>query len=145
VIHHDGKTLVSILDRNVNARTYRDLLDKTLIPQGRHIYNNNFVHVHDNALVRRALLARDFLAFPEVNQLDLPAMLPNMNPIEHIWAHISKELNDVEPFPTNLQELTDTLVIIWYAIPQQLIGTLTDGIPHRLRALCAARGGQTRF
>jgi hypothetical protein len=144
-IHHGGKTPVVILDRNVNARTYRDLLDETLIPHARHIYNNNFVYAHDNAPAHRARLVNDFLAQQEVNQLDWPAMSPDMNPIEHIWAHISKEINDVEPSPANLQELRDTLVIIWNAIPQQLIDTLIDGMPRRLRALHAARGGHTRF
>jgi transposase len=75
---------VVIPNRNVNARTYRDLLDETLIPRARHICNNNFVYAHDNAPAHRARLVHDLLAQQEVNQLNWPVISPDMNPIEHI-------------------------------------------------------------
>jgi len=45
--------------------------------------------------------------------MDWPVMSPDLNPIENLWKEISRGLNKMDNPPTNVAELTQTIVDIW--------------------------------
>ena len=68
-----------------------------------------------------------------------------MNPIEHVWDQIGRELETLDPRPANLQELSVAISQIWNAIPQEKIRRLIRSMPRRIQAVARARGGHTRY
>uniref|UniRef100_A0A3B4U885 Tc1-like transposase DDE domain-containing protein n=1 Tax=Seriola dumerili TaxID=41447 RepID=A0A3B4U885_SERDU len=84
-IHYGGKTSLVVLDGNVNAVAYRDILENHCLPHARRVYGNNFRLQDDNARAQRAAAVREFLDAEGVQQMPWPASSPDMNPIEHAW------------------------------------------------------------
>ena len=61
----------------------------------------------------------DFLEDENVQHIDWPAMLPDLNPIENIWSDISRGLKNMDNPPTNVAEMTQAIVDIWRDISDQ--------------------------
>lgn len=56
-----------------------------------------------------------------------------MNPIEHVWDQIGRELETLDPRPANLQELSVAISQIWNAIPQEKIRRLSEACLDEFR------------
>ena len=50
--------------------------------------------MHDNAKLHVARICRQFLDRNNVNVLPWPAVLPVINPIEHIWDYLGGKVRD---------------------------------------------------
>lgn len=68
-----------------------------------------------------------------------------MNPIENLWAEVTRGINNMIPQPTNLQELRQAVLDAWAAIPVETLQSLAESMPRRVKALCNARGGHTKY
>ena len=66
-----------------------------------------------------------------------------MNPIEHIWPLVSRQLVG-ETF-ANRDALWDRLVVAFGNVTPAQILKLYDSMPRRIQALLGARGGPTRY
>ncbi|CAK6950901.1 hypothetical protein CRYPA_351 [Scomber scombrus] len=53
-IHYGGKTALVVLDGNVSAVVYREILENHCFPHARRVYGNNFRLQDDNARANRA-------------------------------------------------------------------------------------------
>lgn len=72
-----------------------------------------------------------------------PVMSPDVNPMENIWADVSRGLNNLDEAPTNMAELTRAVLTCWRDIPEQTFTSLVASMPRRVRVLYNARGGLT--
>ena len=70
----EGKTTLKVLEQNVNAAVYRDILEENMIPWARGVYGDN-----------RARLVTNFLARSDILTPPQPSCSPDCNPIEHLW------------------------------------------------------------
>lgn len=140
-----GKSPLVVLDRNVNAVVYRDILANSLLPYARGLFGDNFRYQDDNARPHRARLVEVYCAQQRVVGMEQPARSPDLNPIEHIWSDMSRELNNMDNPPQNLAELRAALVNIWRDIGVQRLVNLVDSMPRRLGAVMRAWGGPTRY
>ena len=144
-VHYLGKTQLRILEQNVTGALYREILEQDLVSHMRNHYGNNWMLVDDNARPHRANIVREYLTGEDINQLEWPPYSPDMNPIEHMWDELGRRLEGVHPQPQTLQELGQVLSNLWDAIPIERTRALVDSMPHRVQALVAARGGNTRY
>ena len=144
-IHYGGKTPLVVLDGNVNAAVYRDILENHFLPHARRVYGNNFRLQDDNARPHRAAAVREYLDAEGVQQMPWPACSPDMNPIEHAWDALGRAISERDNIPQTLQELAQALTEEWDALPTDNINRLVDSMPRRLNALIRARGGHTRY
>jgi len=47
--------------------------------------------------------------------------------------------------PTNLHQLQDAILSIWAKISKECFQHLVESMPHRIKAVLKAKGGQTQY
>ena len=101
----------------------------------------------DNAPCHKAKMVQEW--FEEHNNefevLTWPPNSPDLNPIEHLWDVLNKQVRSKEALPRNLQDLKDLLLTSWCQIPQHTFRGLVESMPRRVRAVLAAKGGPTQY
>ena len=110
--------------------------------------NLNFIRAgvfqQDGACSHTSASTMAFLASNGVNVLaDWPALSPDLNPVEHCWAYLAKQLAG-ESFRSE-DELEAAIRAAWARRPPNLISKLFGSMVRRLTAVVVARGGATRY
>lgn len=144
-IHYGGRTNLVILRGNVNADSYRQVLETEMVPYARAHFGHNFLFQHDNAPAHRARRTQAFFEEEDIEQLDWPAYSPDLNPIEHCWDGLDRAVRQRAVQPTTLAELEQALVQEWVALSQRYINKLVESVPRRIQAVIRARGGHTKY
>lgn len=67
-----------------------------------------------------------------------------MNPIEHVWDYLKRQIRDREARPTTLRDLKEAVIDEWDRMPQDFVDDLVRSMPRRIETLARARGGNTR-
>ena len=100
--HAGGKSDLIVLEGNLNQHKYRRILENTMLPFARGFFRSNFVFQDDNATPHRARAIMTFLEDQDVEHLPWPARSPDMNPIENLWAEVTRRMNSILHQPTNV-------------------------------------------
>ena len=104
------------------------------------------VFMQDNAPAHRARLAQGCLNDAGINQLSpWPAHSPDMNPIQHVWDHLDRQVRSLPHQPTTLNQLASCLSEAWDNIPQAFLRRLVLSMRRRCAALLDARGHHTKY
>ena len=74
-----------------------------------------------------------------------PAQSPDLNPIEHIWAHIALKIRKNQGVICNPKDLEAFIHKTWLDIPLDFLANLIASMPDRCRAVIANNGGSTRY
>ena len=72
-----------------------------------------------------------------------PSQSPDLNPIEHLWAHMKRKLKNLKP--KNIRELKEMLIMIWNEITPDITAKLVDSMPRRVEAVLHAKGSNTKY
>ena len=107
--------------------------------------HRNLTLQQDNARPHTANVTRQFLQQQGIRVIQWPAVSPDMNPIEHLWDHIQRELNQIQPRPTTARQLEQAVRQIWGNINIAEVNALLRSMPARCRAVVNANGGHTRY
>uniref|UniRef100_A0A3Q3JTD4 Transposase Tc1-like domain-containing protein n=1 Tax=Monopterus albus TaxID=43700 RepID=A0A3Q3JTD4_MONAL len=81
----------------------------------------------------------------EFKVLTWPPNSPDLNPVEHLWDVLEKQIQDMEASPHSLQDLKDLLMTSWCQIPEDTFRGLVESMPQRVRAVLAEQGGPTQY
>ncbi|GFW88676.1 transposable element Tcb2 transposase [Trichonephila clavipes] len=68
-----------------------------------------------------------------------------MNPIEHVWDVLGRQIAGHQPPPHTLQEQERALLEEWDRILQLVINSLIDSMPQRCSTLLAVRENHTPY
>ena len=79
------------------------------------------------------------------NPLNWRPMSPDMNVIEHGWDYLGRQIRGMGNPPTTLPELPLALQRAWDGMPLVVVSHLLNGMPRRMRALVAGRGGHKQY
>ena len=99
---------------------------------------------HDNAPVHRARVVEEFLRARGVVLLPWPAQSPDLNPIENLWAQMSKRVYDKAAYP-NVDSLWARIQSEWAQIGTQELHALYNSMGRRMDAVEKSRGYPTRY
>ncbi len=58
-----------------------------------------------------------------------PPQSPDLNPIEHLWDVVEREIRIMDVQPTNLQQLRDAIMSIWTKISEECFQHLVESMP----------------
>jgi len=136
----NGKSTLQVLNHNVTGIVYVGVLQTFLRTSNP---PNNFRFQDDNAPAHRARCVTAFKEANGITSLPWPSRSPDLNPIEHLWDHLGRQLQE-HPVE-NLQQLRERLVQEWDAIPQATITNLVHSMTRRVGAVITAAGGHTRY
>ncbi len=70
---------------------------------------------------------------------------PDLNPIEHLWDVVEREIRIMDVQPTNQQQLCDAIKSIRTKISEECFQHLVESMPRKIKAVLKAKGGQTRY
>ena len=144
-ISHVGKTNLKIVVGNLNGIRYRDeILAPIVLP---FIRTHHFDHVfqQDNARCHISRVAMNFLNDNHIRTLPWSALLPDLNPSEHLWdEHGRRVRRRVNP-PESIVQLQRALTDEWNNIPQAFFMRLIGSMRRRCLAVINARRGHARY
>ncbi len=144
-ISKNWRTPLVFLTGNVTSESYvGQILEPEVIPF-MNAYPEVWIFQQDNAPAHSSVRTTRFLEENRVKTLPWPSMSPDLNPIEHLWDHLKRQLRKMRPEPKNLDKLRQTLQYLWTIYLQTKIARLIDSMPRRIEACRAKFGGHTHY
>ncbi len=103
-----------------------------------------FCKIDDNAHTHRARIIWNFLQAHGVEQMQWPAVSPDLNPIENLWDQLGRAARKRVTSATSLAQLQQILIQEWNAIPQDRVRRLVSSL-RRCQTVVGAYGDSTRY
>ena len=127
------------VDASINAKEYIRILETGLLPsiqkQG---ISHSIVFQQDNAPSHTAKVTKKWLADNSIDVMFWPGQSPDLNPIENIWAIISRALTG-RTF-SNKEKLWEAVQFEWNSISSSQCSKLVESMVKRIDLLKKARG-----
>jgi transposase len=143
-ISYEGVGRLVVTDTTMDSISYTRLLAEYLHESAEIMgLFDDFVFQQDNAPCHTSAHTRKFFEENDITVLEWPAQSPDLNPIEHVWAHIKKELKKFAI--KNKPELVIKIKEIWNNIPKEHIRKIIDSMPQRIEEVIRAKGGNTSY
>ncbi|GBN85056.1 hypothetical protein AVEN_48449-1 [Araneus ventricosus] len=101
----------------------------------------------DNAPCHKARILLEWFEehTDEFHLMFWPTNPPDLNPIEHIWDVMERQLRAQTPPWPNISTLRDRCLDIWYNLSPVMYQKLVAPMPSRVAAVLKAKGGATRY
>ena len=77
--------------------------------------------------------------------MEWPAQSPDLNPIEHLWEHLKRQLRKYSEPPKGVWELWERTKEEWEKITPEVCQNLIESMPRRVEAVIKAKGGHTKY
>ena len=100
---------------------------------------------HDTDSKHRATSVQEWLANQSFEVLEWPSQSPDLNPIEHLWAHLKRQLNTYESPSKGMLELWERVEDEWNKIDSEVCMRLIESMLMRISALLKAKGSWTKY
>jgi hypothetical protein len=135
------------IEGTMDQHQYLSILKDGLLPTIGHFRLNreNVIFQHDNDPKHKARSVSDWLKRQPFSVLEWPAQSPDLNPIEHLWAMLKKQLNGYDRAPTGMLELWERVSEQWGKIDKLACLGLIESMPRRIQAVIKAKGGHTKY
>ncbi|GFX71663.1 transposable element Tcb1 transposase [Trichonephila clavipes] len=91
---------------------------------------NDFILMDDNARPHRARIVEEDHG---LERMKWPARSPDLNPIEHLWDYLGREVAALNPPPRSLHELKQGLLCVWSSLPIPVSDNLINSMGNRCR------------
>uniref|UniRef100_A0A8R1E2R5 DDE_3 domain-containing protein n=1 Tax=Caenorhabditis japonica TaxID=281687 RepID=A0A8R1E2R5_CAEJA len=122
---------------------YEDILENTMRPWALRNIGRAFVFQQDNDPKHTSLHVRSWFQRRRVVVLDWPRQSPDLNPIEHLWEELERQLAGVRA--SNAGQKFAQLEAAWKAMPLSVVHALLDSMPRRCQAVIDAKGFATKY
>ncbi len=139
---HTLGSLVPI-EHCLNATVYRSIVAYHVHPFMTTVYHLLMYFQQDNAPCHKAQIISDwFLEHDnEFTLLKWPPQSPDLNPIEHLWDVVEREILIMDVQTTNLQQLCDAIMSIWTKISEECFQHLVESMPRRINTVKKGKRG----
>jgi len=148
----NGPGYIAKIDETLDSKLYIQILQEDLHMSVEEwgMAKDEFVFQHDNDPKHTAKVTKAYLESIGVTEIDerllyWPAQSPDLNPIEHMWSYLKKQLAKYETPPRSCKELWERISKEWYNIPVEYCRSLIRSMPRRLKAVYRAKGRQTKY
>ncbi|KAK0151045.1 Cell death regulator Aven [Merluccius polli] len=134
------------IEHRVKATDYLSIVADHVHPFMTTVYpSSDGYFQQDNAPCHKARIISDwFLEHDnEFTVLKWPPQSSDLNPIEHLWDVVEREIRIMDVQPTNLQQLRDAIMSIWTKLSEECFQYLVESVPRRIKAVLKAKGGDS--
>jgi transposase len=123
------------------------ILEDHLLPsiEDSGIPEEEVIFQQDNDPKHTSKKAQKWMEDHDITILDWPAQSPDINPIEHLWFHVKKQLNKYPTQAKGVWELWERVSEVWNAIEPEVCQNLIESMPRRIGAVIKAKGGNTKY
>jgi transposase len=131
----------------MNGKEMKKIINENVLPECRRLFpRGGWQLLHDNGRTFRNNAMINYIRRRGVTQINgeiWPSHSPDLNPIENLWADVSKRVFDRNP--RDLDELKAFLIEEWKKTPKEFLAELVYSMRHRLRECIANAGCRTRY
>jgi len=106
---------------------------------------NEMIFQQDNDPKHTSKVAKETFDQLNLKVLEWPSQSPDLNPIEHYWGHVSRELKRRTGILTSKEELWVELEKILSETNKDLCRKLIGTMPRRVLDVIKAKGGYTKW
>ena len=131
------------MDGELYEGILEDELMKTLEWFGQDV--EDIIFQHDNDPKHTCKRVKNWFKTNNMEVLQWPAQSPDLNPIEHFWYHLKKQVKDYKEPAGEVTELWERIEKRWEEISQEKCQRLIESMPRRIRAVIKANGGYTKY
>ena len=143
----EGPGFATKINDQMNAELYcsilEDELEQTMEWYG--LEREKIIFQHDNDPKHTTKMTQEYLKKSNLQILEWPAQLPDLNPIEHLWHLLKRRLSKYEKMPSGILKLSDRVEVEWNNISKEECMHLIESMPRRVAAVLKARGGYTKY
>lgn len=143
----DGTGEMCKVDGPINTDLYISILEdelrSSLEKSGKDV--EDVVFQQDNASCHKSERTMAWFQDNGFEVLEWPAQSPDLNPIEHLWACLKRQLGAYPTPPEGIVELWDRIQDEWVKIGPEVCQDLIESMPRRIAAVLKARGGHTKY
>ena len=125
---------------------YHSILQRHTILSGLKLCAHGFVLQQDNDPKHTSKLCRQYLQRKDhgvVVVMDFPPQFPDLNPIEHLWEHLKKDMTKY--VITSQDTLWHAIIEWWNNLKPEIIHKFIESMPERVSAVVKAKGGYTKY
>ena len=108
--------------------------------------------MHDNAPIHTTKVVKAFLEVQDIEIMDWPPYLPDLNPIENLWALLKRKIYEHYPDLLHADDSNETknrlieaAQEVWDELADELLATLSDTMSNRRDAVLDAKGWYTKY
>ncbi len=126
------------IEHRLNTTAYLSIIADHVHPFMTTVYlSSDGYFQQDNAPCHKAQYISDwFLEHDnDFTLLKWPPQSPDINPIEHLWDVVEREIRIMDVQLTNLPQLRDAIMSIWTKISVEYFQHLVESMPRRIKAV----------
>lgn len=139
-----GVGQLCIIDGVMDHTKYLSILKQNLVPSVEKLgIKDTFQFYQDNDPKHKAHAVRMWLLYNCPHVLETPAQSPDINVIEHLWAHLENQLKKYNI--SNKKDLEKAIKDEWATIDPSVCRNLVESMPRRLEAVIKANGLPTKY
>ena len=127
----NGNIFLQKIDGTLNSEKYIHLLEEIIVPRinGQNI--NNWIFQQNNAPCHTSKKTLEWFKSNEIQLLQWPARIPDLNIIENVWSFITQEVYDGPQF-NNINDLWAKIEEVAKRIQGEKITELLNSFNRRL-------------
>lgn len=135
------------IDSTMDQHLYKSILEDELMKTIEYyeLEEEQVIFQHDNDPKHTAKSVKEWLSAQEFATMVWPAQSPDLNPIEHLWSHVKRKLNQFETPPKGINELWERVQRIWNEIDPNICSNLFESMPSRIEAVLKSKGKWTKY
>jgi DDE superfamily endonuclease len=138
----NGAGTVEFVDGIMDQYKYQGILDRNLKQSSRQLgLGRRFIFQQDNDPKHSAKSTMEYFRKNKISKLEWPLQSPDLNPIEHLWEHVERELRK-EGF-SGIAGLKTRIETVWNDISPDVTRNLVSSMPRRLEAVLKPNVGPT--
>ncbi len=120
------------IDGIMNSQMYCSILKEKMLPSLRAL-GRRALFQHDNDPKHTSKATVGFLKKNRVKVIQWPSMSPDLNPIEHLWGILKRQVEHHSP--SSIQSLKEVILEEWKKIDLAKCRQLVHSMPRRLGAV----------
>ncbi|GBC07227.1 hypothetical protein RclHR1_07310019 [Rhizophagus clarus] len=143
---HDVGYLCKI-DGGLDAKLYRKILDEDFMETLRYYEfdASDIIFQQDNDLKYTAILTKQWFDDNSIEVLPWPPQSPDLNPIEHLWNDVDRQLKALNIEIRGKDALWEHVSQIWNKMALEACTKLIKSMPERIQDVINAKGDYTRW